>query len=158
MAAIAQPAPSITAESSEREAVFDIFRRWGYLQASLDPLGQFLPPEAVPASRRPTARSPTRPAAIYCGTIGVEFMHIPIAERRQWIQERMEAAAAAAADRPARILDATRPRRSLRAGIQARYLGTKRFSLEGITALIPLLDEILNIRRRATAPSRPCSP
>ena len=31
-----------------REQVFDAFRRWGYLQAQLDPLGQYLPPESVP--------------------------------------------------------------------------------------------------------------
>ena len=38
-----------TAESVQRELVFDIFRRWGYLQATLDPLGQYLAPEPFPA-------------------------------------------------------------------------------------------------------------
>ena len=37
----------------DREAIFDIFRRWGYLQASLDPLGQFLPPEPFPITSTP---------------------------------------------------------------------------------------------------------
>ena len=81
----------------------------------------------------------------YCGTVGAEFMHIPSAERRNWIAEGLESGP--------RPLDATERQRVLalltRADvfeqvIQSRYLGTKRFSLEGVTALIPLLDEILN--------------
>ena len=44
--ALTPPAPAV--EQHERETTFDIFRRWGYLQASLDPLGQFLPPEPFP--------------------------------------------------------------------------------------------------------------
>ena len=78
---------------------------------------------------------------IYCGTIGAELVHIPDPARRQWIIKRLEAPAPAP-DR-ARILD-----RLIRADLfeqvmQARYLGSKRFSLEGTTALIPLLDEIV---------------
>ena len=44
--ALTAPTPAV--EQQEREQIFDIFRRWGYLQASLDPLGQFLPPEPFP--------------------------------------------------------------------------------------------------------------
>ena len=72
----------------------DAFRRWGYLQANLDPLGHFAPlphPELdISGDEADAARR------IYCGSIGVEFMHIPDPERRQWIQERMESAAAGA--------------------------------------------------------------
>src|SRR5262244_3279334 len=72
----------------ERERVFDLFRRWGYLEADLDPLGFFHPqphPElAVDSEFAREARH------AYSGTIGVEFMHIPDPERRQWIQHRME--------------------------------------------------------------------
>ena len=81
--------------------------------------------------------------AIYCGTIGAEFMHLPEAERRQWIAERMESAAPAVNQQ--HILE-----RLIRADLfeqvlQARYLGAKRFSLEGVTALIPLLDTLLEV-------------
>src|SRR6185437_8291703 len=104
MAAIAQPAPSSTAESSDREAVFDVFRRWGYLQASLDPLGQFLAPEEFPA---PTPAGPLadKARAIYCSTIGIEFMHIPGVVEREWLARAMEEPAelTSAVDR-ARIL------------------------------------------------------
>ena len=44
------PPPFSTAEQHDREVIFDIFRRWGYLQASLDPLGQYLPPEPFPVA------------------------------------------------------------------------------------------------------------
>ncbi len=42
--------------------------------------------------------------------------------------------------------------------LQARYLGTKRFSLEGVTALIPLLDSIPRLRRRSRRASTRSSP
>src|SRR5712691_10203016 len=78
--------------SSERERVFDLFRQWGYLEADLDPLG-LLRPQAQSELQidGDLARAARR---IFCGTIGVEFMHIAELERRRWIQERMESAAA----------------------------------------------------------------
>ena len=80
----------------------------------------------------------------YCGTIGVEFMHIPEREKRQWIQERMEAEyETPEADRE-RILDWLVRAEIFEQVLQTRYLGTKRYSLEGEAALLPLLDAILN--------------
>ena len=123
----------------------DAFRRWGYLQANLDPLGHFLPlahPEldmsgnVADAARR-----------VYSGSIGVEFMHIADPERRQWIQERMESARPERLDR-SRILDQLVRADVFEQTIHSRYIGTKRYSLEGKTALIPLLDEILNSASR----------
>src|SRR5580700_7329571 len=83
------PPPVSTVEQHDREVVFEIFRRWGYLQASLDPLGQYLPPEPfpTPAPDGPDAQEARR---YYCGPIGAEFMHIPSPEKRAWIQERLE--------------------------------------------------------------------
>jgi 2-oxoglutarate dehydrogenase E1 component len=127
--------------SSSREQTFDNFRRWGYLQAQLDPLGQYLEPLPVPELDldNPFAAEARR---VYSGAIGVEFMHIPQRNRRVWLAERMEAPPAPVDEQ--RIL-----RQLVRADIfeqviQSRYLGTKRFSLEGVTALIPFLDELLN--------------
>src|SRR3989442_998118 len=124
---------------AERERIFDAFRRWGYLAADLDPLGFFRPqshPElALTGAVAELARR------YYCGTIGAEFMYLPDPARRRWIAERIETTPPEP-DREA-ILE-----RLIRADLfeqvlQARYLGTKRFSLEGNTALIPMLDEIL---------------
>jgi 2-oxoglutarate dehydrogenase E1 component len=132
------PVPSAYSGSS-REATFDIFRRWGYLQASLDPLGQFLPPEPfpTPATDGPDAEEARR---YYCSTIGAEFMHIPSPEKRAWIQQRLECDYKPA--NPARILTGLIRADLFEQTIQQRYLGTKRFSLEGLTVLIPFLDQL----------------
>jgi 2-oxoglutarate dehydrogenase E1 component len=143
-----KPAQQSTPEPNpSREAVFDIFRRWGYLQASLDPLGQYLPPEPfpTPAPDGPDAQEARR---YYCGPIGAEFMHIPSPERRAWIQERLERDITGDTARSNGLLEQKRILSDLiRADlfeqvIQQRYLGTKRFSLEGLTVLIPFLDQL----------------
>jgi 2-oxoglutarate dehydrogenase E1 component len=125
----------------EREHVFDTFRRWGYREADLDPLGQLKPEKNPELDFKSGYAEEAR--RIYCGTIGADFMHIPEAERRRWIQERMEG--------PAPVVDQQFIlERLMRADLfeqvlQQRYLGNKRFSLEGNTALIPLLDEVLEV-------------
>ena len=70
-------------------------------------------------------------------------MHIPSAERRAWIQQRLEADPDATPTlAPARILTDLLRADLFEQVIQQRYLGTKRFSLEGLTALIPFLDQL----------------
>ena len=126
--------------NGERERVFDAFRQWGYLEADLDPLG-FLPKSSPPELQiaGDLARDARR---IYCGTVGVEFIHIAEPERRKWIEERMEGPQPAV-DQD-RILDQLIRADLFEQVLQQRYLGTKRFSLEGVTALLPLVDEILD--------------
>lgn len=129
-----------TANQQERESVFDSFRRWGYLQASLDPLGQYLPPEPFPVTV-PEGEFAAEARRYYCGTIAAEFMHIVNPEQRQWLQAQFEKAASK--PNQAKILTQLIHADLFEQVIQSRYLGTKRFSLEGITALIPFLDQIL---------------
>ena len=119
------------------EAVLDAYRRWGYLAADLDWLGRLAPahPELV---EDPGRRSGGR---AYCGTLAVEFMHIPDPARREWIQERMEGEPAAV-DRRA-IVDRLMRASSFEQILQTRYLGNKRFSIEGLETLIPVLAEML---------------
>jgi 2-oxoglutarate dehydrogenase E1 component len=133
---------ALAAEQHERETVFDIFRRWGYLQASLDPLGQYLPPEPFPTPA-PEGEFAAQGRRFYCGTIAAEFMHIPSPEQRQWLEQRMEQQP----PKPDQALILTQLIRAdiFEQVIQSRYLGTKRFSLEGITALIPFLDRVLAV-------------
>jgi len=134
--AIAESAASKEAQ----ERVWESFRRWGYLQANIDPLGD-LEPAPMPEL---DVSGPEADAArrVYCGSIGAEFMHIPDRDRRQWVQERMESEAAEP-DR-ARILDLLIRADIFEQVLQTRYLGTKRYSLEGESSLIPLLDSILS--------------
>jgi 2-oxoglutarate dehydrogenase E1 component len=129
-----------TASKENQERVWDAFRRWGYLQADLDPLGD-LQPLAMP-ELDVSGREAEAARRFYCGTIGVEFMHIPDREKRQWIQERMEQEAPEV-DRP-RILEWLVRAEIFEQVLQTRYLGTKRYSLEGEAALLPLLDAILS--------------
>jgi 2-oxoglutarate dehydrogenase E1 component len=123
-----------------QERVWESFRRWGYLQANLDPLGDLAPaPMPELDVTGPEAEAARR---VYCGSIGAEFMHIPDRERRRWVQERMESEVAEP-DR-ARILDLLIRADIFEQVLQTRYLGTKRYSLEGESSLIPLLDSILS--------------
>jgi 2-oxoglutarate dehydrogenase E1 component len=134
--AISSPVP----DSSQREAVFDIFRRWGYLQATLDPLGQYLAPEPSPVAT-PDGDLAREARGLYCGSIGVEFMHILDSAQRTWLQQQMEQPAPAVDQ--ARILSDLIRADLFEQVIQSRYLGTKRFSLEGLTVLIPFLEQLL---------------
>src|ERR1700693_4999202 len=128
------------ASKENQERVWDAFRRWGYLQADLDPLADLQP--VVMSELDVTGSEVDAARRFYCGTIGVEFMHIADRERRQWIQERMESEAPQV-DRE-RILEWLVRAEIFEQVLQTRYLGTKRYSLEGEAALLPLLDAILS--------------
>jgi len=127
--------------SASREAAFDFFRRWGYLQASLDPLGQFFPPEPFPVEA-PAGPDADEARRYYSSSIGAEFMHIASPEKRAWIQQQLESDFTA--PDPARILTGLIRADIFEQVIQQRYLGTKRFSLEGLTVLIPFLDQVFS--------------
>jgi 2-oxoglutarate dehydrogenase E1 component len=128
-------------EDYERERVFGLFRQFGYLEAELNPLG-LLPPPPHPDLKidNESAREARR---IYCGTVGVEFMHIADPERRLWIQERIEAEPAAVDQQ--RALDMLVRADIFEQTLQQRYLGNKRFSLEGGTSLLPAVDAVLDV-------------
>jgi 2-oxoglutarate dehydrogenase E1 component len=83
----------------------------------------------------------------YCGTIGVEYMYIADPERKEWLQRRMEGARnypALDAASKKRVLEKLIGAESFERFLHAKYVGHKRFSLEGGETLIPLLDRILN--------------
>ena len=128
------------AEQQEREATFEVFRRWGYLQASLDPLGQYLPPEPFPVPSVPEGEYAAEARGYYCGTLAAEFMHIPNPEQRQWIQDQIEQPSTKPDQK--HVLTQLIRADLFEQVIQQRYLGTKRFSLEGLTVLIPFLDQM----------------
>jgi 2-oxoglutarate dehydrogenase E1 component len=133
-------APTPAVEQQEREQIFDIFRRWGYLQANLDPLGQYLPPEPFPITSVPEGEFAADARRFYCGNFAVEFMHIPSLEQRQWLQEQIEQPTTKPDQK--HVLTQLIRADLFEQVIQQRYLGTKRFSLEGLTVLIPFLDEV----------------
>ena len=135
-------AKSTTETEQTRESVFHIFRRWGYLQAQLDPLGQYLPPEPFPVAV-PEGDFAREARSYYCGTIAAEFMHLTSTRQREWLEAQMEQTPPQVDQR--RVLSRLTQADLFEQVIQARYLGTKRFSLEGLTVLIPALDQILDV-------------
>ena len=127
------------AEAIAEDRTLDAFRRWGFFEAKLDPLGL-----ATPAAHPdlPTDGPGVRQGREwYCGAIGAEFMHIPDPVRRRWVQERMEQPTPAV-DVPA-VLERLVRADLFEEVLHGRYPGSKRFSLEGVTALIPFLDTVL---------------
>ena len=141
MASKAETLTAAAAGVQDREQIFDTFRRWGYLQATLDPLGQYLPPEPFPITTTPEGDIAAEARGYYCGNFAIEFMHIPNLEQRQWLQEQIEKPA----PKPdqGHILTQLIRADLFEQVVQQRYLGTKRFSLEGLTVLIPFLDQVL---------------
>src|SRR5579872_6102483 len=134
-------------ERLERERIFDLFRRYGYLEADLDPLKIFKPLKYPDLQISGPVADEAR--EIYCGTIGADFMHLMEPERRQWIIERIEHIHTDVDQN--KILERLVRADLFEQVLQARYLGTKRFSLEGVTSLIPLLDSILDSAGEAGA-------
>ncbi|WP_336027642.1 multifunctional oxoglutarate decarboxylase/oxoglutarate dehydrogenase thiamine pyrophosphate-binding subunit/dihydrolipoyllysine-residue succinyltransferase subunit [Geodermatophilus sp. FMUSA9-8] len=80
----------------------------------------------------------------YCRTVGVEYMHITDPEEREWLQERIEVKH----EQPDRekqkhILGRLNAAEAFETFLQTKYVGQKRFSLEGGESVIPILDEVL---------------
>ena len=86
----------------------------------------------------------------YCRRLGVEYMHIQDPEERRWIQERVERKyEKPTAGEQKHILGRLNAAEAFETFLQTKYVGQRRFSLEGGESLIPLLDEILQDSARA---------
>jgi 2-oxoglutarate dehydrogenase E1 component len=129
----------------ERPMVPDLVPRFhGLLEADLDKIfnsGSLVgPPEAPLRDILATVRD------TYCGSIGAEYMYLTSTEQKRWIQARLEGAhgrheltRAKKRDLLKRLTAATK----LEEYLHKKYVGQKRFSLEGAESLIPLLDELI---------------
>jgi 2-oxoglutarate dehydrogenase E1 component len=87
----------------------------------------------------------------YCGTIGVEYLHIQVPAERAWVQEKFEKRhrrPALSAAKKKEILDILTSAETFERFLDRRYTGTKRFGIEGAESLMPALEAIL---RRSTA-------
>ncbi len=142
----------------------------GHRNASLDPLNQYERPEISELSpehhgfseedmetvfntgslvgpETATLRNIlARVKNTYCGTIGAEYMHINETEQKRWIQDRLEGCEGNPdfdVTQKKRILGRLIAATALEQYLHTKYVGQKRFSLEGGESLIPLLDEIV---------------
>ncbi|WP_428514129.1 multifunctional oxoglutarate decarboxylase/oxoglutarate dehydrogenase thiamine pyrophosphate-binding subunit/dihydrolipoyllysine-residue succinyltransferase subunit [Pseudonocardia sp.] len=81
----------------------------------------------------------------YCRTIGTEYMHISEPEQRAWLQERIEVAHQKPTGAEQKyILSKLNAAEAFETFLQTKYVGQKRFSLEGGETVIPLLDAVLD--------------
>ncbi len=80
----------------------------------------------------------------YCRTIGIEYMHIQDRAQRRWFQDRLETPyEKPSSEQQLRILSKLNAAEAFETFLQTKYVGQKRFSLEGGESLIPLLDAML---------------
>jgi 2-oxoglutarate dehydrogenase E1 component len=145
------------------------YRVIGHTQAQVDPLAQTRPEipaltltslglEDVPLDTVVSSRyfQNSRPMtlremietlqAIYCGSIGVEFMHIQSEKVREWVRERMEAPITLRqpdAESQKRLLRCLMEAETFEQFVHTKFIGQKRFSLQGAESLIVILETIL---------------
>ncbi len=160
-------------EAAEKQArvyqLINMYRVRGHLIADLDPLEVKPPsmhPELDPASfgltiwdlqRRFLTGGLTRERELplaeilrvlrdaYCRTATVEYMHISQPDEKAWIQERVEVAPAnLPKDDQLQILHKLIEAEVFERFLHNKYVGQKRFSLEGAESLIPMLDAVLD--------------
>ncbi len=81
----------------------------------------------------------------YCRTVGLEYMHIQNPAERAWLQDRVERPHRNPEhDEQMRILSRLNVAEAFEMFLQTKFVGQRRFSLEGAESLIPLLDAVLN--------------
>ncbi|CAM4046234.1 multifunctional oxoglutarate decarboxylase/oxoglutarate dehydrogenase thiamine pyrophosphate-binding subunit/dihydrolipoyllysine-residue succinyltransferase subunit [Nocardiopsis rhodophaea] len=81
----------------------------------------------------------------YCRTVGIEYMHIQSPEEREWIQSHVEREhEKLSRDEQLHILRRLNSAEAFETFLQTKYVGQKRFSLEGGESLIPLLDGVIS--------------
>jgi 2-oxoglutarate dehydrogenase E1 component len=158
--------------STEPADVFDLvdaYRCWGHLSAHLNPLDpppethRFLEPsqfgfteadltktfDGIPFVGLPAATLRDLLSALretYCRTIGVEYMHIQDPEIRRWFQEKMEPRRNRPdlpQQRKIRVLRKLHYADMFEKFLSTTYQGAKRFGLEGVESMIPMLDTIV---------------
>jgi len=128
------------------DPVADAYRRWGYLQADIDPLQRLAPfehPDIADAKTVASQADDHKWRSIYCGSLGFEFMHMMNRERVEWMRDAIEAGPPPVDSRflLARLMETELFERFL----HLKYVGSKRFSIEGVAGLIPLLDSMLDV-------------
>ncbi len=159
---------NLAAKNSAVDSLIYRYRDLGHLQACTDPLSPCLTDHAqlnLAAFGLSEAdldqtfyplRFPKQSATLreivellkdtYCGAIGVEFMHIQDPTKREWLKQRMEEKRnRAQLDRAEQlhVLEKLQEATLFEAFLHRKFLGQKRFSLEGGEVIIPLLDTLL---------------
>lgn len=149
------------------EYLIDAYRKFGHLAAKLDPLEssrphvpeldlsyhnlsqadfnlQFRAPDLMSTPSSTLKDIYTKLQNVYCNTIGIEYMYIRDPEERKWIQQRVEQARREFSNEEKRhILQQLIAADGLEKYLGSKYVGQKRFALEGGDTLIPMLQKIV---------------
>ncbi len=172
----AEQVRAATLDSLRALMMIRVYRVRGHLEAKLDPLGLTVPKphaELDPATYGFTeadmdrlvfidnvlGRETATPREIlavlretYCGPIGVEYMHIQDPEQKDWLQKRIEGAPWSSkidVDAKKTLLRQLTEAEGFEAFCQKRYVGTKRFGLEGGEVTIPALHAMIETAAKA---------
>ena len=167
------PTIAVNTDNKKQASVLQLInahRFRGHQQADLDPLKQYERPgvpELDPAYYNFTEEDLVRTfntgslfapdeltlaeifyivKSTYCRTVGAEYMHINETEQKRWIQRRLEESEGHhrfSLEKRKRILERVIAANALEEYLHRKYVGQKRFSLEGGESLIPLLDELV---------------
>ncbi|MEX2447515.1 MAG: multifunctional oxoglutarate decarboxylase/oxoglutarate dehydrogenase thiamine pyrophosphate-binding subunit/dihydrolipoyllysine-residue succinyltransferase subunit [Solirubrobacterales bacterium] len=153
------------------------YRTHGHLAARLDPLGSepkgdpAIQPERLNLTPELMARIPAsilrigvpgetllevlpRMREAYCGTIAYQFEHLSSHSQRTWLREMVETGAhrqPLADEQKRRLLDRLIDVFEFERFVEKAYLGQKIFTIEGLDAIVPMLDEVVTLSHRAGA-------
>lgn len=156
--------------------LINAFRTDGHRQAQLDPLNRDVPTvcaslqldchQFTPSDRAAlveigavNSQQPIRTLGelydwlqqIYCGSVGIEYMHLSSASERAWFQQRLESAAPQPPSTPDLqrwLLQQLTAAEGLERYLATQFPGAKRFSLEGSDVMIPLLNYLIDQARQ----------
>ena len=168
------PSAAVIAKAAEdsirAQLLIRTYRVRGHLAANLDPLGlsrQKLPADLTPEFHGFTARDMDRPIYVggalgfetatvreildvlrknYCGSVGLEYMHIGDPEERSFLQGRLEGRDKAISFTPEgkkAILTKVIHAEQWEKFLGRKYVGTKRFGLDGGESMIPALESVI---------------
>ncbi len=156
-------------KQSAVEQVINMYRVRGHLMANLDPLSQSAPtlhPELDPLTYGLTVFDLERHFVTdrlagetelplgeilgilrdaYCRSVGIEYMHIQDPVQKRWIQRQVEGVPTGLSPEEQRhVLERLNAAEAFERFLHTRYVGQKRFGLEGAEAAIPLLDAVFD--------------
>jgi multifunctional 2-oxoglutarate metabolism enzyme len=170
----AKPAEELLQAVQAATSLLKAYRTHGHLAARIDPLGSepkgdpALEPENLNLTPELMAQIPAsilrievpgetllevlpRMREVYCGTLGYQIEHLSSHQQRVWLREMIETGAhrqELGEDEKQALLSRLIQVFQFESFVQKTYLGQKSFSIEGLDAVVPMLDELFTIAQR----------